>query len=71
MTYILLGIRKSDKVEVYWTGKAGDSFASESRADAFDCSYVLADRRKSQFNEWNGPVFWTNILPKDIENIKV
>lgn len=63
MTYILLGIRKSDKAEVYWTGKAGDGFASELKADAFECSYVLAERRKIQFNEWNGPVFWTNILP--------
>ena len=71
MNYILLGIRLADKAEVYWTGRAGDGYASESRADAFVCSYELADRRKGQFNEWNGPVFWTNILPKDAENIKV
>lgn len=68
--YILLGMRKSDGVEVYWTGKAGEGYAGESRADAFECSYEYAERKKNLFNQWNGPVFWTHILPKDIEILK-
>jgi len=60
--YILRGRNSATGETVYWTGRAGQGYASPDIAEAFPCTREYAERRMALFNSTVAVIKWTSVV---------
>lgn len=61
-TYIIKGRDKATGETVYWTGRAGDLYASPNAAEAFVDTQAFIERRMRSMNNNLAPVKWVEVV---------